>query len=161
MSITKNVNNGVNGAGTNGEGPAPNRCPTEPHGGPDRHQATAMRKDWTKKMNMVVMECYFRSNPVDENGIPPRRYRQRLLREWNERGLFPTTEQRLCDQARVIRETGWLTEVELEEIKRKIWVDNGKEENFNEEIDGNVGLERSEGEHTENEERLILEIWMN
>ena len=27
MSITNNVNNGVNGAGTNGEGPAASRCP--------------------------------------------------------------------------------------------------------------------------------------
>ena len=106
-------------------------------------------------MNMVVMECYFRSNPVDENGIPLRGYRQRLLREWNERGLFPTTEQRLCDQARAIRKNGWLTELELEGIKRKIQVDNGEEENLNEEIDGNVGLERSEGEPTENEEREI------
>ena len=54
-----------------------------------------------------------------------------------------------------------MTELELEGIKRKIQIDNGKEENLNEEIDGNVGLERSEDEATENEERLILEIWMN
>ena len=90
MSINNIVNNGVSGTGTNSEGPAPGRSPTDLQGGPDRHQATAMRKKWTKKTNMVVMECYFQSNPVDENGIPLRGYRRRLLREWSERGLFRT-----------------------------------------------------------------------
>ena len=71
-------------------------------------------------MNMVVIEYYFRSNSVDENGIPLRGYRQGLFREWNERGLLATTVQRLCDQARAIRKNGWSTELELEWIKRKI-----------------------------------------
>ena len=87
MSISNNVNNGMKGTGINGERPAPGRCPTDPQGGPDRQHATAMRKKWTKKMNMVVMECYFWSNPVEENGIPLKGYRRRLLREWNERAI--------------------------------------------------------------------------
>ena len=37
---------------------------------------------------------------------------------WREIGTFELTEQRLVDQARVIRTDEWLTEVELE----KIWI---------------------------------------
>ena len=70
------------------------------------------------------MECYFRSNPVNENGRPVRGYRQRLHREWKERGLFEATEQRICDQARAIRKNNWLTEVEIEAIKRRIIQDD-------------------------------------
>ena len=32
------------------------------------------RDKWNKEMNKVVMECYFRSQKADENGIPLRRY---------------------------------------------------------------------------------------
>ena len=38
---------------------------------------------------------------------------------WRETGTFEITEQRLVDQARVIRTNEWLSEVELEEIMRK------------------------------------------
>ena len=34
--------------------------------------------------------------------------------------MFQLTEQRLCDQARAIRKNHWLTEVELELIKRRV-----------------------------------------
>ena len=43
-----------------------------------------------------------------------------MFREWKDRGMFETTEQRLCDQARAIRKNGWLSELELELIRRKI-----------------------------------------
>lgn len=49
-----------------------------------------------------------------------RGYRQRLFREWQEIGLFESTEQRICDQARTIRKNGWLTELEIEVRKREI-----------------------------------------
>ena len=32
---------------------------------PGRHHVTAR-----KEVNIVVMECYYRSNPIDENGVP-------------------------------------------------------------------------------------------
>ena len=66
------------------------------------------------------MECFYRSRPFNEEGKPIRGYRQRMFREWKERGMFETTEQRLCDQARAIRKNGWLLELELEMIRRKI-----------------------------------------
>ena len=67
------------------------------------------------------MECYYRSNPLDKYGVPPKGYRQRMYMEWLERGTFgDAAEQRTCDQARAIRKNGWLTEIELDMIKRRI-----------------------------------------
>ena len=66
------------------------------------------------------MECYYRSNPIDKNGVPLKGYRQRMNREYLERGPFgDATEQRICDQASVIRKSGWLMEVELKMLKRR------------------------------------------
>ena len=70
---------------------------------PGRHHVTA-RKKWSKEVNIVVMECYYRSNPINENGVPLKGYRQRTYREWLERGPFgDATEQRICDHARAIK----------------------------------------------------------
>ena len=67
------------------------------------------------------MGCYYRSNSIDENGAPLKGYSQRMHREWLERGSFgDATEQRIFDQARAIIKNGWLKEVELEMIKRRI-----------------------------------------
>jgi len=66
------------------------------------------------------MECFLRSNPFDDTGRPIRGYRQRMMREWRERGVFYITEQRLCDQARAIRKNGWLSDLEIENIQRSI-----------------------------------------
>ncbi|XP_068756065.1 uncharacterized protein [Montipora capricornis] len=75
---------------------------------------------WNKEVNKVVMECFYRSKPFDEEGKPIRGYRQRLFREWRDREMFEATEQRVCDQTRVIRRNGWLSELELEAIKRQV-----------------------------------------
>ena len=34
--------------------------------------------------------------------------------------MFESREQRVCDQARAIRKNGWLSELELEAIKRQV-----------------------------------------
>ena len=83
--------------------------------GPGRHPDTARRK-WNKEVNKVVMKCFYRSRPFDEEGKPIRGYRQRMFREWKDKGMFKSTEQRVSDQARAIRKNGW----ELEMIRRKI-----------------------------------------
>ena len=127
MSEMSNINsndNGVKGTGTDSEGASP---------GPGRHPTT-VRTKWTKEVNIVVMECYYRSNPIDESGVPIRGYRRRMFNEWIQRGPFQDiTEQRICDQARTIRKNGWLTELELEMIKRNIereeFQDNNSETN--------------------------------
>ena len=43
-----------------------------------------------------------------------------MFTEWGERGMFESTEQRVCDQARVIRKNGWLSKLELEAVKRQV-----------------------------------------
>ena len=69
------------------------------------------------------MECFYRSKPFDEEGKPIRGYRQRMFREWRDRGMFESTEQRVSDQARAIRKNGWLSELELEAIIAKLKMD--------------------------------------
>lgn len=75
---------------------------------------------WSKEVNKVVMECFYRSKPFDEDGKPISGYRQRMFKEWRDWGMFESTEQRVCDQARAIRKNGWLSELELEAIKTQI-----------------------------------------
>ena len=89
------------------EGASPRKCPVGEQRRPGRHPATARLK-WSKEANKVVLECYFRGKPVNENGVPLRRYRQRMFRAWKDIGLFESTEQRICDQARAVRKK-WLT----------------------------------------------------
>ena len=81
--------------------------------------AATARVKWSKEVNKVVIECYLRSRPVNENGVPIRGYRQGMFRVWQEIGLFEATEQRTCDQARAIRKNGWLPELEIEMEKKK------------------------------------------
>ena len=66
------------------------------------------------------MECFYRSKPFDEEGKSVRGCRKRMFRKWRDRGLFKSTEQRVCDQARAIRSNRWLSQAELETIKRQV-----------------------------------------
>ena len=86
---------------------------------------TRKRKNrkWSKEGNMFIMECYSPSNPSRL------RYWKRML-ELAKYFLtvflfcFFYTEQWLVDQANNICESGWLTEIELGEIKWKLEFDN-------------------------------------
>ena len=53
------------------------RCSPAQQRGPGRHHVTA-RKEWSKELDIVVMECYYRPNPIDDNGVPLKGYRQRI-----------------------------------------------------------------------------------
>ena len=53
-----------------------------------------------------------------------RGYTQRLHAFWKEKVLFQVGEQRLSDQVRMIRRKGWLSQLQLEEIRRL--VESGK-----------------------------------
>ena len=46
---------------------------------PDCHYATASKK-WSKHVNIVIMECYYKSKPLNENGVPIRGYWKRKYR---------------------------------------------------------------------------------
>ena len=78
------------------------------------------RQTWTKTLNTAVMEYYFLRRPVDEEGKPVRGYRRRMHNIWKERYHTEITEQRLCDQAKIIRKNEWTTKLELENIKQKV-----------------------------------------
>ena len=112
-------NNGVNGTRTPCESPSLSMCSVAQQQGPSRHTASA-RVKWNKEVKKVVMECCYRSKSFDEEGKPIRGYRKRMFREWKERGMFESTEQRVRDQAKAIRKNGWLSERELEAIKGQV-----------------------------------------
>ncbi len=90
------------------------------------------------------MECFYRGKPFHENGKPIRGYRKRMFREWRNRGMFESTEQRICDQARAIRKNGLLSDLELEMIKRSIKEE--EERGVENTLEGN-----SEGENEDNQ----------
>ena len=77
---------------------------------------------WTKEANKIVMRCFYQSDPTK------RGYRKQMMKIWREVGVFEVIEQRLADQTRVIRTNGWLSEVELDEIQRKIKEEENTEE---------------------------------
>ena len=97
MSNQNFENNGVNGTRPFGEDSSPGRCFLVQQREPGRHQVTARMK-WNKELNKVVMESFDRSKSFVEEGKPLRGYnRQRMFREWRDRGLFESTAQRVCD----------------------------------------------------------------
>ena len=106
---------------------------------------------WNMEVNTVAMECFYRSKPFDEEGKPVRGYRQRIFREWRDRGLLESTEQRVCDQARAIRKNGWLSQLELEAIKRQV------EDEFQGEFgeDAATEVETVENEDTAENEAVV------
>ena len=74
---------------------------------------------------------------------------------WDEIGVFPVTEQRLVDQARQLRTNQWLTDIEIEEIRRKLEQKTSKikvQENEQEII------EHNENEQDQSEEQGAQEI---
>ena len=60
------------------------------------------------------MECYLLSEPKT------RGYRKHMLSLWQQKGMFWVSEQRLVDQANTIRRNSWMTELEIEELERKV-----------------------------------------
>ena len=55
-------------------------------------------------------------NPSTNYVKPIRRYRRRMHNIWKEEYGTEITEQRLCDQARMIKENEWITKLELKNI---------------------------------------------
>ena len=55
-------------------------CPPAQQRGPGRNPATT-RVKWNKEVNKVVMECFYRSKPFNEERYPIWRYKKRMFRE--------------------------------------------------------------------------------
>ena len=92
MSNQNFENNSMNWTRPLGEGSLPSRCFLVQQREPS-HEVTARMK-WNKEVNKVVMKCFYRSKPFDEEGKPVRGYRERMFREWRDKGLFESSEQR-------------------------------------------------------------------
>ena len=60
------------------------------------------------------MECYLLSEPKI------RGYRKRMLSLWLQKSMFWVSEQRAVYQANTIRRNSWMTELEIEELERKV-----------------------------------------
>ena len=60
------------------------------------------------------MGCYLMSEPKI------RGYRKPMLSLWLQKGMFWVSEQRLVDQANTIRRNSWMTELEIDELERKV-----------------------------------------
>ena len=60
------------------------------------------------------MGCYLSSEPKI------RGCRKHMLSLWLQKGMFWVSEQRLVDQANTICRNSWMTELEIEELERKV-----------------------------------------
>ena len=115
MSSNEIQTNDVNGSRLAEQGPSSGRCSRQ--GNIGRHHANPViskRRKWTSQENKIVMECYLLSEPKI------RGYRKRMLSLWQQKGMFWVSEQRLVDQANTIRRNSWMTELEIEELEKKV-----------------------------------------
>ena len=115
MSSNEMETNDVNGFRFAQQGPSSGWCSRQENSG--RHHVNPViskRRKWTSQENKIVMECYLLSEPKI------RRYRKRILSLWLQKGMFWVSEQRLVDQANTIRRNSWMTELEIEELERKV-----------------------------------------
>ena len=74
ISNQSSKTNSVNRAGPVGEVSSSGRCSLVQQRGPGRHPTTVRRK-WSKNVNKIVMECFFKSKPFDDNSKSIRGYR--------------------------------------------------------------------------------------
>ena len=81
MSNQISENTGVNRAGPAGEGSSPGRCSLVQQRGPGHHPTTVKTK-WSKNVNKVAMEYFFRGKPFDDDSKLIRGYKQRMMQEW-------------------------------------------------------------------------------
>ena len=94
----------VNGSQIAEQGSSSGRCSQQ--GNIGRHHANPViskRRKWTSQDNKIVMECYLLSRPKI------RGCRKNML-----------SLLRLIDQANTIRRNSWMTELEIEELERKV-----------------------------------------
>ena len=115
MSSDEIETNNGNGSPLTEQGPSSGKCSRQ--GNIGHHHANfviSKRRKWTSQDNKIVMECYLLSEPKI------RGYRKRMLRLWQQKGMFWVSEQRLVDQTNTICRNSWMTELEIEELERKV-----------------------------------------
>ena len=115
MSSNEIETNEVNGSRLAEQGTSSSRCSRQ--GNIGRHHANPViskGRNWISQENRIVMECYLLSEPKI------RGHRKCMLSLWLQKGMFWVSEQRLVDQANTIRRNSWMTELEIEELERKV-----------------------------------------
>ena len=115
MSSNGRENNDMNRSRPAEQGPSSGRCSQQ--GDIGRHHANPViskRRKWTSQENKIVMECYLLSEPKI------RGYRKHMLSLWLQKGMFWVSEQRLVHQANTIHRNSWMTELEIEDLERKV-----------------------------------------
>ena len=115
MSSNEIETNDVNGSRLEEQGSSSGRCSRQ--GNIGYHHANPVisrRRKWTSQENKIVMECYLFGEPKI------RGYRKRMLSLWLQKGMFWVSDQRLVDQANAIQKNSWMTELEIEELERKV-----------------------------------------
>ena len=115
MSSNEIETNDVNGSGLAEQGPSSGRCSGQ--GNIGRHHANPVistRRKWTSQENKIFMECYLLNEPKI------RGYRKCMLSLWRQKGMFWLSKQRLVDQANTIRRNSCMTELEIEELGKKV-----------------------------------------
>ena len=91
--------------------------PSSGRGNIGRHHVDPViskRKKWTSQENKIIIVRYLLNEPKI------RGYRKHMLSLWLQKGMFWVSEQRLVDQANTIRRNSWMTELEIEELERKV-----------------------------------------
>ena len=115
MSSNEIQTNDMNGSRLAEQRPSSGRCSQK--GNIGCHHANPViskRRKWTSQENKIVMECYLLSEPKIRD------YRKHMLSVWQQKGMFWVSEQRLVDQANNICRNSWMTELEIEELERKV-----------------------------------------
>ena len=115
MSSNEIETNNVNESQLTEQGPSSSKCSRE--GNISHHHANPVisrRRKWTSQENKIVIECYLLSKPKN------RAYRRQMLSLWLQKFMFWLSEQRLVDLANIIRRNSWMTELEIEELERKV-----------------------------------------
>ena len=151
----------MNETGTTSESFSSGRCLVEQQHRRGRQvTAEATRRIWTKDINVVMMQCFYLSKLFCEDGKPKRGYRQQMHRIWQERGLFLTTKQKICDRARAIRKNNWLTDIDQESIRRRVLseeISNG-EHNLERQEETDSNMATNDEMRTEHEEKARVSV---
>ena len=115
MSSNEIETKDVNGSRLAQQGHSSDRCSRQGNiGRLHANPVISKRKKWSSQENMIVMECYLLSEPKI------RAYRKSMLNLWLQKGKFWVSEQRLIDQTNTILRNSWMTELEIEELARKV-----------------------------------------
>ena len=115
MSSNEIEANDVKGFRLAEPGHSSGRCSRQ--GNIGRHHANPViskRRKWTSQDNNFVMKCYLLSEPKIKE------HWKRMLSLWLQKDMFWVSEQRLIDLANTIRRSSWMTELEIQELERKL-----------------------------------------